>query len=469
MTARCCYNASMSKVNPNIFHAYDVRGLYPQEIDPDGAYRIGWAFGKYLKDDMKIPQPMTVAMGMDMRGSSPFLAREAIRGLNDQGIDVVDLGRVPTPALYYAVAFRDYAAGVMVTASHMTREYNGLKLCAQKAYPIAQNTGLPKIKEYALSAEEAKTASQADRGRLLSLSGVTREYVLRDLSYVDAGKIKKLKIAADPGNAMGALYLEELFKAVPCDPIKLNWDLNGNMPVHEANPLKLATLQQLQAVMENEKADFGIATDGDGDRISFLDERAQVIPSDLVAGLVAQTLLKKHPGAKIGYDLRSSRVVKEMIEEAGGVAVESRVGHSFVKALMKEQDMLFASELSGHYYLRDNFNYESPVFMAAQLLELRSELDKPFSEIWTPHRKYFHSGEINFDVADKAVVVEKLEKKYADGKIGKLDGLKVDYPDWWFNVRPSANDPVLRLNLEAKDEGMMKEKLDELTKTIQSI
>src|SRR3989344_5077857 len=183
MTARCCYNASMSKVNPNIFHAYDVRGLYPQEIDPDGAYRIGWAFGKYLKDDMKIPQPMTVAMGLDMRGSSPFLAREAIRGLNDQGIDVVDLGRVPTPALYYAVAFKVLAGGVMVTASHMTKEYNGLKFCREKAYPVAENTGLPRVRELALSSEEAKTAPPSSRGRLLSLSGTVREYVQQELSY----------------------------------------------------------------------------------------------------------------------------------------------------------------------------------------------------------------------------------------------------------------------------------------------
>lgn len=457
----------MSEINPTIFHAYDVRGIYPEEINEATAYRIGTAFGKYLKKDLKKNLPFSVVLGMDMRGSSPFLAREVVRGLNDEGIDVADAGKVPTPALYYAVAFKDYAGGVMVTASHNPKEYNGFKFCGEKATPIGYGSGLEKIKIYAEADSETKVLQKA-RGQLSSLEGATKEYVANDLSYVDTSKIKKLKIAADPANAMGALHLEELFDRINCDPIKLNWQLNGNMPIHEPNPIKVETLQQLQEVIRNEKADLGIATDGDGDRIAFLDEKAQVIPPYIVLGLVAQALLKKYPGAKIGYDLRSSRVVKEMIEEAGGEAVETKVGHSHIKALMREKDILFAGELSSHYYFRENYNFESPVFVTAQLLSIISIMGRSFSEIWEKHKKYSHSGEINFEVPDKEAVLGKLEQNYTDAKISKLDGLKVEYEDWWFNARPSNTEPALRLNLEARDEATMKQKLTEISDFITS-
>lgn len=459
------YNRFMSKVNPAIFHAYDVRGIYPEEINPEVSYLLGLAFGKFLKDDLAAAAPIRVVLGLDMRGSSPFLARETARALNDLGVDVVEVGLVPTPAFYYAIAFKDYAGGVMVTASHNPKQYNGLKFAGAKAAPIGLNTGLEKIKIYAEAAEPPKTSG---KGRFSSLPGAVSEYVARDLSYLNSGKIQKLKIAADPANAMGALYLEELFRKIPCDPIKINWELNGNMPIHEANPLKTETLQQLQEIIKNEKADFGIATDGDGDRIAFLDEKAAVIPPSIITGLLAQELLKKNPGAKIGYDLRSSKITKEMIETAGGVAVETKVGHSNIKALMSEQDILFAGELSSHYYFRENYNYESPVFVTAILLLLRSEIGQPFSEIWRPYQKYFHSGEINFQVVDKAAVMERLEKKYAGGKISKLDGIKIDLGQWWFNVRPSNTEPVLRLNLEADTEELMKQKVEEISSIIKS-
>src|SRR3989344_1939900 len=377
----------MSEINPTIFHAYDIRGIYPGEINEVVAYAIGSAFGRYLKNDLKKELPFSVVVGMDMRGSSPFLAREIVRGLNDEGIDIVDIGKVPTPALYYAVAFKGYVGGVMITASHNPKEYNGLKFCAELATPIGDGTGLEKIRGYSETESETKVSNKA-RGHLSTLDGVVAEYVARDLSFADIRNIKKIRIAADPANAMGAVYLEELFGKIDCDPIKINWQLNGNMPIHEANPLKLETLQQIQEVIRNEKADFGIATDGDGDRIVFLDEKGQVMPPHIVLGLVAQALLKKYPDARIGYDLRSSRVVKEMIEAAGGEAVETKVGPSNIKALMKEKDILFSGELSSHYYFKENCNFESPVFVTAQLLAIRCELDRPFSAIWEAHKKY---------------------------------------------------------------------------------
>lgn len=463
---------SMIKVNPNIFHAYDIRGLYPQEIDTDAVYRIAWAYVRFLKENLKLQLPISVVLGQDMRGSSPFLAREAMRALQEQGIDVVDAGRVSTPAFYYAVAFRDHAGGIMVTASHNSKEYNGLKFCHRKAAPIGAGSGMEEIKSYALSAEESKPVAQSERGKLATFGSATQEYVRQDLSYLNIGQIKKLKIAADPGNAMGATYLDELFKQVPCEAIKMNWELNGNMPIHEANPIKPETLEQIRAVILNERADFGIAPDGDGDRLAFLDEQGNTIPPAIVVGLVAQELLKKNPGAKIGHDLRMSRVVREMVEAAGGVPVQTMVGHSLIKAFMPKENLLFSGEMSMHYYFRENYNFESPVFVAAQMLLLRSQSDKPFSEIWRPYQKYAQSGEISFTVKDKEAVLLKLEKKYADpsagGRVNKLDGLKVDYNDWWFNARPSNTEPVLRLNLEAKDEEMMKEKLEEVKRVIES-
>lgn len=453
------------QINSQIFKAYDVRGIYPDEITPELAYRLGWGFGEYLKMDLKLSLPLPVAVGLDMRGSSPFLAREVIRGLCEQGLDVVDIGRVPTPAFYYAIAFKDFAGGIMVTASHNPKEYNGFKFCGPKAAPIGENSGLQQIKTYALRSDQPKALP---KGRTTALEQVTAQYVGQDLSYLNFGKIQKFKIAADPANAMGALYLEELFRIIPCDPIKLNWDLNGNMPIHEANPLKLETLQQLQEVIKHEHADMGIATDGDGDRIVFLDEQAEVLPPSIIVGLVAKVLLQKYPGARIGYDLRMSRVAREMIAEAGGEPVVTKVGHSNIKALMREKDILFSGELSSHYYFRENFNFESPVFIAAQLLWLRTALGKPFSEIWRFYRRYAQSGELNFEVADKQAVMNKLEKQYADGQISTLDGLKVDYPDWWFNVRPSNTEPFLRLNVEAQTPELLEKKLAELKQIIET-
>lgn len=463
------------QIEPKIFKAYDVRGIYPGELTLEAAYSIGRGFARFLREDLKKELPIIVAIAQDARPSSPFLAREMVRALNEMEIDVVDLGRTPTPALYHAVVVKNFIAGVMVTASHNPKEYNGLKFCGEKATPIGENSGLRQIEKYAQEVYAAiprgddvspRRRTPTLKGKFTSQDGATRDYVLSELAHVDITKIKKLKIAADPGNALGAVYLNELFNLIPVEAIKMNWELNGNSPVHEANPLKLETLAQLQAVMKNENADFGLAPDGDGDRIGFLDERGELISPAIITGLVAQNLLKKNPGAKIGIDLRMSRTAREMIEAAGGVVVETPVGHSLIKKIMQEQDVLFAGELSMHYYLRDNFNSESPVFVLASLLEMRSEMEKSFSEIWKPYQKYAHSGEINFTVNDKEVVLKNLEKKYPDGKVSRLDGLKTEYPDWWFSARASNTEPVLRLNVEATSEEEMKKRLEELKRLI---
>ena len=267
----------------SIFHAYDVRGIYPGEISEKTAYRIGWAYARFLLGDQKLKLPFRVVLGLDMRGSSPFLAREVTRGITDQGIDVVEVGRVPTPAFHHAVATSDAAGGVMVTGSSSPKEYNGFKFCLAKAAPLG--SGLEKIQTDFQSLEEAEYKRGTSRGKQSSLENVARQYVEQALSAVDATKIKKLKIAADPGNAMGAAYLEELFKLIPCDPIKINWELNGNMPVHPPDPQKPENLQQIKAIIKNESADLGIATDGDGDQIVFLDQSAELILKEIEKNL----------------------------------------------------------------------------------------------------------------------------------------------------------------------------------------
>lgn len=449
----------------DFFKAYDIRGIYSKDIDEKTAYFIGIAFSRYLKEDLKENSDLKVIVGMDMRHSSPNLKKGLIKGLNSQNVTVLDIGLVPTPAFYHAVSSNGVPGGIMITASHNPKEFNGFKVCGRNASPIGMDSGLEKVKEY-FGEFLNEDIQKSNGGRIQHLKDAVSDYVKKELSYLDISKIKKFKIVADPANSMGALELDELFSNIPCEVIKINWKLDGDMPAHEANPIKYETLKELQETIVREKADFGIATDGDGDRIVFLDEKGDVIPPHMVLGLIAQELLKENPGAKIGYDLRSSKVVKEMIEEAGGTAIETRVGHSFIKKLMDEEDVLFSGELSSHYYYKKNFNAESPIFTASMLLLIRSVENKPFSEIWKKHQKYFQSGEQNFKVSDKDRILNELEKKYSDGEINKIDGLKISFEDWWFSVRSSNTEPLLRLNLEADTEKLMNEKLEEVKNII---
>lgn len=453
----------MTKINPEIFRAYDVRGIYPDELNEETAYKIGRGFGMYLKKDLKKSLPIKIVLGQDMRSHSPFLARDLVKGLNDEGIDVVDIGKVPTPAFNYTVSFKDYDGGVMVTASHNPKEYNGLKFCREKAITIGLAMGLDKIRDYSIAEQEESSG----KGQLTALDGMTKEYVQQDLSFVNLGKLKKFKIVADTGNAMGALYLDEMFTKVPGELIRLNWELNGNMPVHEPNPYKLETLQQIQEVIRNEGANLGIATDGDGDRIGFLDEKGDPIRGDIIGIIIARRLLERFPGSKIGYEVRSSKIVPETIRISGGTPILMPAGYALMKPIMDKENVLFAAESSMHYMFQENYNYESPVLVIALLLSIMSTEERPLSQIWREYLKYHHSGEQNFEVSDKEGIMKKLEQKYKDGKVSHLDGVTVEFDDWWFNVRSSNTEPVLRLNLEADTEDLMKEKLKEVKKIIQ--
>jgi phosphomannomutase len=443
-------------INPAIFKAYDIRGIYPTEIDEQAAYGIGHALIDHF-------QAKVVAIGRDARSHSPSLFAELARGIIDAGAEVIDLGLLTTPMVYFAAWNIDHASAVIsVTASHNPPEYNGLKIALRGAVPVGENSGLLAIRDLALA---DGFDEQSGTGTITPYN-IKPDYYDFISGFANFGD-RKLKVVIDTANAMGVLELPIFQRFTDkLDIVYLYDDLEHPFSAHEANPLNVSTLAELQARVLEEHADIGIAFDGDADRIGFVDELGQVIPMDLITGLLAQEALRKNPGATILYDLRSSRAVKEVIEEHGGRAVECKVGHANIKKQMREEHAVFAGELSGHYYFQENSYAEAGSLPAILLLNLLSNGRQKLSELVADLRRYYHSGEINSEVVNKNVVLQALRQRYADGKQHELDGLKVDYPHWWFNVRASNTEPLLRLNLEADTPELLAEKQSELLSII---
>lgn len=435
----------------NIFKAYDIRGVHPEEIAEDIVYRIGCATVRFLG-------AKSIAVGRDIRESSPSLFKALAEGISDEGCEVVDLGLATTPMVYFASDRLSVDGAISLTASHNPAQYNGLKLCRKGAVPIGENSGLKEIETIALT-----QIPERKHGKLhIREHDIRQEYLDYFASFAAFGEAK-FKIAVDPANAMGILEMD-IYRRFP-ENLEIHAiydDLDPKFPNHEANPLKLETLADLQKKVKEIGADIGIANDGDADRIAFVDENGEIIPMDLATALLSSIVLKKHPGATILYDLRSSKAVREIIEENGGIAKECRVGHALIKKQMRDDGAIFAGELSGHYYFQENSFAEAGSFAAILILNLMAETGQPVSELVKNARRYSHSGEINSEVEDKDAVLRTLREKYADGKQHELDGLKVEYPDWWFNVRPSNTEPVLRLNLEADTPEMMERRRDEI-------
>lgn len=433
-----------------IFKAYDIRGIYPTEINADVAEAIGRAY-------IEFTGAKKVAVGRDMRPHSLPLFEGLSRGMLAQGADVIDLGLVSTPMSYFANGTLKVDGSVMITASHNPGEWNGFKLCLANAVPISGATGIMEIQKIA----EAKSWRKVDQPGTLSTYDIAPEYgkFLRSFAQMD----RKLKVVVDYANAMG-LYeiagITDLYDIVP-----LYDTLDGTFPNHEANPLHIETLDAIRAKVREVGADFGAAFDGDADRCGFIDDQGEVIPMDLFTALIAQDILSRGP-ATILYDLRSSRAVPECIEANGGKAIRSRVGHAFIKAQMRENDAVFAGELSGHYYFKQNFTAESQGLAMIMLSNLICKKNKPVHELVQPLRKYFSSGEINSKVADVKPILDMIRARYADGNMFELDGISSEYPRWWFNVRSSNTEPLLRLIVEADTRELMEEKRDELLKII---
>jgi phosphomannomutase len=436
-----------------IFKAYDIRGTVPDQLDAELAHRIGRATARHIGAQQ-------LAIGRDARTHSPELHAALVRGVCDEGVDVIDLGLVSTPMLYHAVEQLAAGGGIMLTASHNPGQYNGMKICGAHATPIGEAGGLREIE--ALSSSVAGQAPVAQRGSVREVD-VAATYVEHVLSV--GGGCPKLKVAIDCGNGMAAMGLEPLLERLDLEVERLYFEPDGTFPNHEADPLKVENLADVAATVKRVGADFGVAFDGDADRAVFVDEHGEPISSDLVACLLARRVLEREPGATVLYDLRSSRVLAEEIEAAGGVARMCRVGHSFVKAQMREEGAAFAGELSGHFYFRftPTLVADDGIATLVALLDVLAQADCPLSELIAPLRRYSASGEINRRVDDVAGLLAAIESEHADApEVSHLDGLLVRYPDWWFNLRPSNTEPVLRLNLEADDPASMAEKRDAL-------
>jgi phosphomannomutase len=440
-----------ARLDASIFKSYDVRGIYPSELNDDVAYRIGRCFVPLLG-------ARRIAVGRDMRPSGTALFEAFARGASEAGADVVDIGLVSTDAIYFAVGKFGFDGGVMITASHNPANYNGMKFTRAQAEAISLETGLSQIRDCAISGELPPPASKPGT---ISQRDVLDDFAAHCLSFVDRKTIKPFKVAIDAGNGMAGKTVPYVFKSLPCEVLPLFFELDGTFPNHPASPIEPENMADLQAAVKRHGCDLGAAFDGDADRMFIVDEKGQIVDGSTVTALVALNVLKHHPGAKILYNLICSRSVPELVARAGGVPIRSQVGHSIIKKTMREQDIVFGGEHSGHFYFKDNWYADSGMIALMQCLEVFSEAGVPPSEVIAPIDTRFRSGEINTHVDDVAAKLALIEQHYRDAQIDHLDGVTVSYPDWWMNVRPSNTEPLLRLNVEGDTRELMEHHRDE--------
>lgn len=426
-----------------IVKAYDIRGTYPAEINAEMCRALGTGFGAFIADVE--PQTTAVVIGRDMRPSGPELVDAFAAGVMSQGLDVVDIGLASTDLLYFASGKLDLP-GAMFTASHNPAEYNGIKLCRSGAAPVGEDSGLSAIKRVAI--EGAAEVADAERG-YRSDQNLMEAFADHVRGFVDVSALRPLKVIADTANGMGGLVVPEVFAELPFDLEIMYGELDGTFPNHEANPLEAKNLVDLQARVLETGADIGLAFDGDADRVFLVDEKAQPVSGSLTTALLARSILAHNPGSKIIHNLICSKAVPEVIVECGGEPVRSRVGHSFIKQTMAETDAVFGGEHSAHYYFRDNWRADSGLIASVMVLEQLSHHDGPLSSLLAPLKRYEASGEINTRVVDADTVIERVADHYREATHDRLDGLTVDHGGWWFNLRPSNTEPLLRLNLEA--------------------
>ena len=440
------------QIKPGLFKSYDVRGIYPSEISDDIAYAIGRVF---------VPQlgAKHVVVGRDMRPSGLRLYEAFARGATEAGADVTDIGMVSTDALYFAVGRYGFDGGVMITASHNPANYNGMKFTRAQAEAISLDSGLAQLRDTIASGNLPPAAAQPG---MIHQRNVLDDFGKHCLSFITGRTpIKSFKIAVDAGNGMAGETIPHVFKSLPCEVVPLFFELDGTFPNHPASPIEPENMLDLQAAVRKHGCDLGVAFDGDADRMFIVDEKGDLIDGSTVTALVALNTLKTHPGAKILYNLICSRSVPELIEKAGGIPIRSKVGHSIIKKTMREEDVIFGGEHSGHFYFKDNWYADSGMIALMQCLELFSEANKPVSAVIAPIDTRFRSGEINSEVADIPGTLAKLKAHYAGAQIDELDGITIGYPDWWLNVRASNTEPLLRLNVEGDTKATMEQRRDE--------
>jgi phosphomannomutase len=443
-------------LDPKAFKAYDVRGIYPGELDEEGAYAVGRAYVEQF-------EPRRIAVGRDMRLSSPSMAASVIEGARDGGADVVDIGLAATEMVYFAVGSLGLDGGIAVTASHNPKEYTGMKIVRRGALPVGGESGLLDVRDRAL-----RGFGEPSRRGEISEHDIYPAYVEQVLSFVDVSAIGPLRIVVDAANGMAGAMLSPVLERLPIETVRCYFEPDGSFPNHPPNPLLPENREFIVQKTLEEGADFGVAFDGDADRCFFVDDAGEFVPGDFATALLAESILAKEPGAKIIYDVRASWAVPETIEAAGGIPLVNRVGHAYIKLRMRKEAATFGGEVSGHYYFRDFCQADSGVVPFLLMLELVSRRGGKLSEILRPFReRYFITGELNTPVPDAALKLQELKERFgAEGKVSHLDGLSVDAADWRFNVRPSNTEPLLRLNLEARSRELMERKRDEVLAVI---
>lgn len=437
----------------SIFKAYDIRGTYPDQLDEGAAERIGAAFAAFSKAP-------GIIVGRDMRRSSEPLAAAFADGATGQGTDVVDVGLISTDGLYFASG-RLEMPGVMFTASHNPAQYNGMKMCLAGATPVGQDTGLADIQALA----KAGLLPAARRGSV-TRKDVLNEFIEHLLSFIDVSELRPLKIVVDAGNGMGGKMVPPLFERLPVEMTPLYFELDGTFPNHPADPIQLENIADLRRTVTEQGADIGMAFDGDADRVFLVDENAEPISGSLTAALVAARLLAKHPGGHVVHNVVCSRIVPETIIQNGGKPIRTRVGHSFIKKVMADTNAIFGAEHSGHYFFRDNFRADSGLICALLVMAAVSAEGRSISKVLDKYQRYWNSGEINSTVFDQAGKLKEIAEVYSDGDLDWTDGLTIDYPQWWFSLRGSNTEPLLRLNVEAIGEELGRQKTKELLAVI---
>jgi phosphomannomutase len=447
-------------LDPKVFKAYDVRGLYPSELDEEGAYAIGRAYAEHFR-------PERIAVGRDMRLSGPTMSQAVIRGAAEGGVGVLDLGLVGTEMVYFAVGELGLDGGIAVTASHNPKDYTGMKIVREGALPVGGESGLLDLRDRAMSGfamPEGQSPGHVQR------YDVWPAFVDRVLSFVDVAAIAPLRVVVDAANGMAGTMLPPVLERLPIETVRCFFEPDGSFPNHEPNPLLPENREFIVAKTLEEHADFGVAFDGDADRCFFVDDTGEFVPGDFATALLAESILEKHPGEKVIYDVRASWAVPETIERAGGIPLVNRVGHAYIKHRMRADDAVFGGEVSGHYYFRAFSQADSGVIPFLLLLELVSRRGVKLSELLRPYReRYFITGELNTPVPDVAAKLRELEERFGpQGRVSHLDGVSVEAGDWHLNVRPSNTEPLLRLNLEARSRELMERKRDEVLAVIRA-
>jgi phosphomannomutase len=444
-------------LDPKVFKAYDVRGLYPGELDEEGAYAIGRAYVEQF-------EPKRIAVGRDVRLSSPSLAQAAVQGASAGGAEVLNVGTVGTEMLYFAVGEFGLDGGVMVTASHNPKEYNGLKIVRRGALPVGGDSGLLEIRDRAVNLHAPAGGSPPAAEEV----DIYQQFADKVLSFIDVAAVQALQVVIDAGNGMAGAMMPPILDRLPVDADRCFFEPDGTFPNHSPNPLLPENREFIMGKVLEERTDLGVAFDGDADRCFFVDDTGEFVPGDFVTALLAESILEKEPGAKIIYDVRASWAVRDTVERAGATPLVNRVGHAFIKERMRKEGAVFAGEVSGHYYFRDFYQADSGTIPALLMFELVSKRGRKLSELLQPYReRYFITGEINTPVEDAALKLQEIKEHFGrEGEVSHLDGISVTAKDWHMNVRPSNTEPLLRLNLEALDSELMERKRDEVLAVI---